>query len=360
MMLCLAGLYTSCTPPDDDGPRGGGNGSTQLMCRGIFDCAADCDDSSCDDACYARGTALSKQLVDVVANCYAANSCADSACLTGNCEAQWAACNANTRLDCNAVIECLGGCSDSPCQSACEAASTSAVVNASIALTNCYVANNCTNAACLETYCAAELTVCLDEGTGGSGGGGGGGTGGGSGGGNGGGSGGGNTTGSGSFNGSPGGQSLAVSDSIFFVARADNQDQGIVVLLADGAGAGICSLQQSNLSPPSSTGLVLMLTNLQGQDQVPLTTGTYDAYTLAPSGSGLWVRGILSTTNAVCEAATTAQFENGSTVTVTTLTQTQIAGTFTGTIDGTSVSGSFNAPLCELSEAEQSSDPVCQ
>ncbi len=59
--------------------------AAQLDCMGIFACAAECADVTCEDACYAEGTASAQAAVDVVVECWVQWSCEDGTCLYENC-----------------------------------------------------------------------------------------------------------------------------------------------------------------------------------------------------------------------------------------------------------------------------------
>lgn len=73
---------------------GGGDESGPLTCFGIFQCAADCSESGCEDACLARGTDEAKAAVSNVVTCYQENACDGGDCLQTNCKAEISACAA--------------------------------------------------------------------------------------------------------------------------------------------------------------------------------------------------------------------------------------------------------------------------
>lgn len=76
-----------------DGAVGEGS-SGPLTCFGIFQCAADCSATGCEDACLARGTDEAKAATTNVVTCYQANACDGGDCLQTNCKAEVSACAA--------------------------------------------------------------------------------------------------------------------------------------------------------------------------------------------------------------------------------------------------------------------------
>lgn len=93
---------TSSTSPTDggladaavDGAVGNDSSSGPLTCFGIFQCAADCSATGCEDACLARGSDEAKVATTNVVTCYQANACDGGDCLQTNCKAEVSACAA--------------------------------------------------------------------------------------------------------------------------------------------------------------------------------------------------------------------------------------------------------------------------
>lgn len=93
---------TSSTSPTDggladaavDGAVGDDSSSGPLTCMKIFQCAASCSDSGCEDACFARGTPEAKDAVTNVVTCYQTNACDGGDCVQTKCAAELSACGA--------------------------------------------------------------------------------------------------------------------------------------------------------------------------------------------------------------------------------------------------------------------------
>ncbi len=81
------------TEAGDEG-MGDDSSSGPLTCFGIFQCAADCSGTGCEDACLARGTDEAKVATTDLVTCYDANDCDDGDCLQTNCSAELSACAA--------------------------------------------------------------------------------------------------------------------------------------------------------------------------------------------------------------------------------------------------------------------------
>ncbi len=86
---------------DDDKPGTGskpgtekpsGNTTTGSTCQQIFECALECEDVDCEDACYAKGTTAGKAQVDALIACSQANECSDGECIIASCSAEYEAC----------------------------------------------------------------------------------------------------------------------------------------------------------------------------------------------------------------------------------------------------------------------------
>lgn len=101
---CTTTTTTTATPTDggtsaDGGsPTDGGTSGTvaPLTCLEIFQCAADCTGTGCEDACLARGSADAKTAAGGLATCYQTNSCADATCLQTKCNTELGACGAQS------------------------------------------------------------------------------------------------------------------------------------------------------------------------------------------------------------------------------------------------------------------------
>ena len=75
--------------PGTEKPSGNTSGST---CQQIFQCALECEDVDCEDACYAKGTPAGKAQVDALIACSQANECTDGECIIANCSTEYEAC----------------------------------------------------------------------------------------------------------------------------------------------------------------------------------------------------------------------------------------------------------------------------
>lgn len=75
------------TKPGTDKPSSG-----TATCQQIFQCALECEDTDCEDACYAKGSASGKAQVDALVACSTENACEDGDCITANCSAEYEAC----------------------------------------------------------------------------------------------------------------------------------------------------------------------------------------------------------------------------------------------------------------------------
>lgn len=97
---------TNVAPGSDGGSSGGSSGGSAdggladggstapLTCLEIFQCAADCTGTACEDACGERGSEDAKSAATGVVNCFQTNSCTDAACLQTKCTAELGACAA--------------------------------------------------------------------------------------------------------------------------------------------------------------------------------------------------------------------------------------------------------------------------
>ena len=103
LLLCAASACTTTSSASGAGTDGGiteagdagsGEGSGPLTCFGIFQCAADCSATGCEDACVARGTDEAKVAASNVVTCYQANACDGGDCLQAKCKAEVSACAA--------------------------------------------------------------------------------------------------------------------------------------------------------------------------------------------------------------------------------------------------------------------------
>jgi len=92
----LFAAVPACSSTTTTAPTDGGSSSTTapLTCLEIFQCAASCTATGCEDACLARGSADAKSAVTDVVNCYQTNSCADGTCLQTKCGTELGACGA--------------------------------------------------------------------------------------------------------------------------------------------------------------------------------------------------------------------------------------------------------------------------
>ena len=104
-VLAACSSPNASTPTEDGGVTtedggvtskdGGVTPSTApLTCLEVFQCAADCTGTGCEDECFERGSADAKMAVTDVANCYQTNGCADGPCLQTNCATELGACGA--------------------------------------------------------------------------------------------------------------------------------------------------------------------------------------------------------------------------------------------------------------------------
>jgi hypothetical protein len=124
-----------------------------------------------------------------------------------------------------------------------------------------------------------------------------------------------------------------------------------VVLISDIANA--CSLAQSNTEPKNAQALSLELNNQVAGQGAALTTGTYNVTTDTTTPDGLSAQATFITSDATCNITPTA-LATGGTVTITTLDATNAEGTFSlefpnaGTTT-TTVTGTFTAPICDIS-----------
>ena len=73
-------------------------------------------------------------------------------------------------LSCGGILDCIGLCAaaDQGCADACLAKGSPDGQAKVTALANCIQANSCSDVACLQTSCSAELTACVDASGGGS------------------------------------------------------------------------------------------------------------------------------------------------------------------------------------------------
>lgn len=98
LTACNSLSSTSATPDGGSSPttQDGGSASSTAprTCLEIFQCAADCTATGCEDACLASGSADAKTAVTNVINCYETNKCADGACLQTRCGTELGACGA--------------------------------------------------------------------------------------------------------------------------------------------------------------------------------------------------------------------------------------------------------------------------
>jgi hypothetical protein len=103
LVLCAASACTTTNSASGAATDGGlaeaGDVGTEsssgpLTCFGIFQCAADCSGTGCEDACAARGTDEAKVATADVVNCYQANACDGGDCLQAKCKAEVSACAA--------------------------------------------------------------------------------------------------------------------------------------------------------------------------------------------------------------------------------------------------------------------------
>ncbi len=78
------------TKSDGGTPTGSTGGGTS--CTAIIQCALACNDTACEDACYAKGSAAGKSQVDTLLACAEENKCEDGDCITANCSAEYDAC----------------------------------------------------------------------------------------------------------------------------------------------------------------------------------------------------------------------------------------------------------------------------
>ena len=69
-----------------------GDTTTGSTCQQIFQCALECEDVDCEDACYAKGTTAGKSQVDALIACSQANECTDGECIIANCSTEYEAC----------------------------------------------------------------------------------------------------------------------------------------------------------------------------------------------------------------------------------------------------------------------------
>jgi len=101
-VLFLAACNTTSSTsaaPDGGSPAttkdGGSTSSTApLTCPDVFQCAADCTATGCEDACLANGSADAKTAVNNLLTCYQTKGCADAACLQTSCGKELDACGA--------------------------------------------------------------------------------------------------------------------------------------------------------------------------------------------------------------------------------------------------------------------------
>jgi hypothetical protein len=102
LLLCLAAACSSSNAASGTASDGGvaeasdagAAESEPLTCFGIFQCAADCTGTGCEDACFARGTDDAKTATTNVVTCYQDNACDGGDCLQTNCAAEVRACAA--------------------------------------------------------------------------------------------------------------------------------------------------------------------------------------------------------------------------------------------------------------------------
>lgn len=235
-------------------------------------------------------------------------------------------------LSCLDVLECAADCTAVGCEDRCVERGTAAAQDQVTALVSCVSAAGCSDAslACIQSNCGAELTSCTGEGTDGGVGG---------------------TDGS-SFSGTIGGRSLDVADSLFFVPTASNGDQGVLIML--GSAPGLCSATQDNRIAPDSTGLLLQLYALEGDDLVEPTPGTYTIGLSVATGKSAMAT--FHEADFACTPSNTP-IESG-TVTLTRISATRAVGTFTLSAGGSSASGSFDAVYCDLSN-QATGEPTC-
>jgi hypothetical protein len=75
-------------PPTQKPTTGAGSSS----CQQIFACALECQDTDCEDACYAKGSTAGKGQVDALIQCSKDNACEDGDCIVTNCSSEYDAC----------------------------------------------------------------------------------------------------------------------------------------------------------------------------------------------------------------------------------------------------------------------------
>jgi len=98
-LAACSSTSSNSAAPDGGSPAttqdGGSTSSTApLTCLDVFQCAAACTGTGCEDACLASGSAAAKTAVNEVLTCYQTNGCADGACLKTSCGKELDACAA--------------------------------------------------------------------------------------------------------------------------------------------------------------------------------------------------------------------------------------------------------------------------
>ncbi|MFT6399294.1 MAG: hypothetical protein ACJAYU_004059 [Bradymonadia bacterium] len=146
-----------------------------MTCPDVIGCINESDQSeSAIQACIGQGTPPAQSQINDLVGCIQVN-CSEPGmtdeefgdCQQASCGAEISACTGvgTGGGTCNSVIECLLGCSDTPCGDACIEMGTREAQNAAIGLYNCVI-DACPDGTvdqfyeCADSNCGSESTEC--------------------------------------------------------------------------------------------------------------------------------------------------------------------------------------------------------
>jgi hypothetical protein len=153
-----------------------------------------------------------------------------------------------------------------------------------------------------------------------------------------------------SVHGSVGGNSLAAVDAISLTYPVTSTETGAVVLVSDKG--NLCQTLKAGHQPASWTLLELIVIKLDtATSTASLTPGTY-AYVGQPTQPGSYSAGAFMKSDATCKATSSTTTTTAGTVTLTTANLApsgRLTGSFDLTLGADKITGSFDAPFCDVS-----------
>jgi hypothetical protein len=148
----------------DTGTATGGTttgGFGDWNCGPLMQCAGQCADQPCVDACYAQATEPAQGEADDLIECIITNACGhDPVCIENNCGTEYEVCMTG-ELACDEVVTCMEDCAGDPeCETWCYYEGTTEAQDALNALNQCISDNNCQTFGCIQSNCPDELDAC--------------------------------------------------------------------------------------------------------------------------------------------------------------------------------------------------------